>query len=135
MMDFFGKWTVKDIMMFGREGMKYVPVEKIRGSIEGEEYAELINAVVIISADGIKLYSPISEDQIEEAKAAGAPLTEHGILAQSSEVKEENGEYYYDSRTEGEVGGEEISRFVKLELDADGFLPFAGGMCRLKKAE
>ena len=134
-MSFFGKWIVNDIMVFGEDGAKYMTVDEIKGTPEEEMYGELLNTVVCISPTAMDTYMVIPEDQIEEAKAAGAPLTEHGILAQSSEVKEENGEYYYDSRTEGEVGGEEISRFVKLELDADGFLPFAGGMYRLKKAE
>ena len=134
-MSLLGKWVVHDIVVFGSNGVENKPVEKIRGTSEEEMYEEILNMAVVISPTSVDTYMMIPEDQIEEAKAAGAPVTEHGILVQSSEVKEENGAYFYDSGNEGEVMGEEIPRFVRLQLDEDGFLPFGGGMFRLKKAE
>ena len=134
-MDFFGKWVVKDVMVFGEEGMEYKSVDRIKGTDYEEMYTEILDTVVVISAEKLDTYVKIPEDQVMEAVAEGIPVTEYGILAQSCEVKEENGEYFYDSRTEGEADGEEVSPFVRLELDENGLLPFGEGMFRLQKVD
>ena len=134
-MSFFGKWTAKAIMTFGEDGPCYLPIEEIRGTELEEDYSDFMNMVVVISPESMDTYAQIPEDQIEEAKAEGVPVTEYGVLVQSNAVKEENGEYFYAMGDEGMVMGEEISPFEKLELDEEGLLPYAGGMVKLKKED
>ncbi|MBE6913084.1 MAG: hypothetical protein E7473_11235 [Ruminococcaceae bacterium] len=134
-MNLFGKWIIKEVMTFGQNGAEFKSIDEIKGSPMEEMYEEMLNTMLVISPESVDTYVPIAEEDIEAAKAEGATVTEHGILVQSAVVKEENGEYFYDTRTTGEIDGEEISPFEKLEIGEDGLLTFGGGMMKFGKAE
>ncbi len=46
--------------------------------------------------------------------------------------KEENGEYFYHTGMEGDVGGEPIDPYEKLEID-DGCITMASGLLCIEK--
>ena len=43
-------------------------------------------------------------------------------IMDSTTWKEENGEYFYDTKIEGEIFGEKVSSFEKLKIEDDGIL-------------
>ena len=134
----YGKWVVKEIGVFDMEaGLKMTPAAEILASDDPmmEEYKQMALAVMVLSEDGTaNTYVNLPEEMLEQAKAEGAPVTEYGILVESKELKVENGEFFINTGDAGEIDGEAIDPFVKLELDADGCFSFAG-MFRYTKAD
>ena len=134
----YGKWIVKEIGVFDiEEGLKMTPAAEILASDDPmmDEYKQMACAVLVLSEDGTaNTYVNLPEEILEQAKAEGASVTEYGILVESKELKVENGEFFINTGDSGEVCGEAIDPFVKLELDADGCFTFAG-MFRYTKAD
>lgn len=133
----YGKWVVKEVGVFSLEdGIKMTPVEEILASDDPamEEYKQMACAALVLSEDGsANTYISLPEEMMAEAKAQGAPVTEHGILVETKELKVENGEFFINTGDTGEIAGEAVDPFVKLELDNDGCFTFAG-MFRYTKA-
>lgn len=139
-MSIIGKWKTKKMLAFGPDGMQLMTLDEAK-TLDEETAEELVKTmtttIVDINADGT-VYTRIiiPADQIEEAKAQGAPLEADGtIIADRKPWKEENGEYFYDTGEQREIGGEAVSSWDKLSLDAEGYLPYASGMMLLEKAE
>lgn len=123
-----GKWKMKYLATFDIEegGFKKLPVADVFAMPEGDEKDELMemaNAVLEITDTSLKIMVPIDPNEIEEAKAAGAPVTDDGfVIAQQSVVKIEDGVYYFDSEMQGEINGEEIDSWQPLACNDDGEL-------------
>ena len=47
--------------------------------------------------------------------------------------KEENGEYFYHTGMEGDINGEPVDLYEKLEPDEDGCLPMVDGLLIIEK--
>jgi len=123
-MDFIGTWKVKKSMVFTDDGMKHLTKEEmIANDIEVE--SDMFSAVVVFKEDGTyETMVQIPEDQIEAAKAEGAPVDENGcICVGASTWYEKNGAYYF------EQGGEECP----IEITEEGLLKFSMGMTLLEK--
>lgn len=134
----YGKWIVKEVAVFDMEvGMKMVPAEEILASdsIEMEQYKQLASSVLVLSEDGTaNTYLQIPEEMLAEAEAQGMPVTEYGVMVDSKELKVENGEFFYNTGNEGDIGGEAVDPFVKLELDDEGCFTLMQ-LLRYKRAE
>lgn len=81
---------------------------------------------IIIGEDGmIKTYVPvpenITEEQKEQAKAAGYEFTDDGYFRpdpnEGNAWKEEDGKFLYDSKVNGEILGEKQSPWADLLFD------------------
>ena len=98
-MTLLGKWKMKYLATFDPEAceMKRLTVDEVLAMPDGEEKEELMemaHAVMEITETSLKILIPIPADQVEEAKAAGAPVTEDGfVITQQSAVKVEDGVY------------------------------------------
>lgn len=126
-MEFIGKWIVKKTMHFGEDGVKHLTKEELI-AVEGDDAdLEMFNSIVNIKEDGvIETLVQVPADQVEEAKAQGAPVDENGcICVDKMAWKEENGEILY----------EENGEFVPFVLTEDGLLRFAAGMMLLERTE
>jgi len=134
----YGKWVVKEVAVYDPEnGFVMKPVEEILASDDPmlEDYKQMANSLLVLSEDGTaNTYVVIPDEMIEEAKAEGATVTEYGVLVESKELKVENGEFYFNTGDSGEVLGEAVDPFVKLELDGEGCL-MLNPMVKYKKAE
>ncbi len=138
-MNIFGKWLVHDVITFDvDQKVKHITVDEIKAMDDTEEntdYKAMLNMVIVVTPETMNTYLSIPEERIAEAKAEGLEITEYGALLESRELKKEDGSYFYDSGIDGEVGEEQVSPLVKLELDEEGLLVIGGGALRLKKAE
>lgn len=124
-----GKWKIKTISTFDPEvGLKTLTLDEVLAMPEGEEKAELMqmaNVVFIITEDKFTVTTPIPADQIEEAKASGMTVTDDGLgIMEEYQVKVEDGIYYYLTNTTGEIMGESIDPWQKMELDENGNFVF-----------
>jgi len=135
-MKIIGTWKVKSLLTYVPEiGMKSISAEEAIASPD-EEMNQMAAMALKFTEDGKMIMgSKLPPEILEEAKAQGAPVTDDGLMiAQETEWKEENGEFFYLSGNEGTVNGEEISPWEKLALDGDGCLFMMGGMIVFEKA-
>ena len=135
-MKIIGTWKVKSLMTYVPEiGMKSISAEEAIASPD-EEMNQMAAMALKFTEDGKMIMgSKLPPEILEEAKAQGAPVTDDGMMiAQETEWKEENGEFFYLSGNEGTVDGEEISPWEKLALDSDGSLYMMGGILVFEKA-
>lgn len=124
-MSLTGKWKIKSLATFDPEvGFKKLTVDEILAMPEGEdkeEFMKMVNVMVNITDTKLSMLAPIPADQLEEAKAAGVVVTDDGFgVMEEYDLKVENGAYYYKTSVTGEVMGEEIDPWQKIELNADG---------------
>lgn len=124
-----GKWKIKTLATYvPEEGFKKLTLDEVFAlpdTPEKEELLKLTSTVMEIDETTLKLLAAIPADQLEAAKAAGAPVNEDGcILIQETSVKVENGDFYYDGRTVGTVMGEDIDPWQKIVLDENGDFEF-----------
>ena len=122
-----GKWMIKYLATFDPDcGFKKLSVDDVALMPDGDEkdeFLKLSQTVMEIGETSLSILVPIPEDQIEEAKAEGAPVTDDGfVIAQQSAVKVENGVYYFDSEMQGEIMGEEIDSWQPLTPNEAGEL-------------
>lgn len=124
-MDIIGKWIVKKAMYPGEEGMLHLTKEEMIAHGVDEDDLEMFGSVIEFKADGtVETKVQIPADQIEAAKAEGAPVDADGcIVVDSTTWKEEGGAYLYD------LGGD----FAPLDETEDGLLSFGMGMMLLEK--
>jgi hypothetical protein len=124
-MEFVGKWIVKKTMYPTEEGVKHLTKEELVALGADMDDLRMFDSVIVVKDDGtIETLVQVPADQIEEAKAQGAPVDENGcILVETSTWKEENGAYLY------EISGET----VPFKLTEDGLLEYAMGMMLLEK--
>lgn len=124
-----GKWKIKTLATYvPGEGFKNLTLDEVAALPDGPEKEELLKlsvTVMELSETSLKLLAAIPAEQLEAAKAAGAPVSDDGcILIQETDVKVENGEFYYDGRTVGTVMGEDIDPWQKIVLDENGDFEF-----------
>ncbi len=122
-----GKWKIKHVAKFDPEcGFKKLTMDDILALPDEEEREELLdmcNVVLEITETSFRILQPIPAEEIEEAKAEGIEVTDDGfVVAQNSQVKVENGVYYYNSADEGEIMDEEIDGWEELRCNEDGDL-------------
>lgn len=120
-----GKWKIKALATFvPEEGLKKISLDEVNALPDGPEKEELLSiakAVLDISETKMSTLMAIPADQLEAAKASGAPVTDDGyIVMEECEVKVENGVFFYKNSTQGSIMGEEIDPWQKIELNADG---------------
>lgn len=123
-MKFLGKWIVKKTMFPTEDGIKHLTKDELI-ALGIEEDLEMFDSIILVKEDGIvETLVQIPANQVEAAKAEGAPVDENGCICVGSAAwKEEGGEVLY----------EENGEFVPFELTDDGYLKFASGMMLLEK--
>ena len=106
------------------DGIKHLTREELN-ALGVEEDLEMFDSVILVKDGGImEMLMQIPADQVEAAKAEGAPVDENGYICVDSVTwKEEGGEFLY----------EENGEFVPAQLTEDGYLKFGAGMMLLEK--
>lgn len=138
-MDVKGIWKVNKIMGFDDD---YNQVWKDAEAIINDPSADsdekqMAKAQVEFGDDGfvkmmMSLPEGVSQEEIDEAVAAGEiEVCGNMMVAEKHPWKEEDGKVLYDSGTEGEVLGEEVSPWLEITETEDGIEMF---MLKLVKA-
>lgn len=134
-MNIIGKWKIKEfrlpIPFEERNNASEDPSDVIRtytpdalpDSEEFAEFAQMAKMIFEFAPDG-NLYTiiPIPEELYEQAKNEGAEIRDGFAVIGSSQWKEQDSKFFYDSHTEGEVLGDKIDPFVEIKLLPDGCL-------------
>ena len=134
-MDIRGIWKVREVHVPTPEGeMVFTPDnppedERFEGS------AELMKYLTEFAEDGVlNTLMFVPEEMREEAAKHGAVVREDGYAAvESTAWKEENGKFYYDTKSEGEVLGEKVDSFAEIPVTEDGYLLYSFGMIILER--
>ena len=107
---------------------------------EAREQLQSFDSVVEFTPDHrvitwMKLPEGVGEAEIAQALAAGeiSQVKDGFFAAGEQEWKAVDGVYYYNTGEKRELFGEEQSPWDPLTPDADGLIPFGGGMMMLKK--
>ena len=128
-MSILGKWKIYTVTTFDPEvGPKPLTYDEIMALPEDDPNAEMKEfaaAILEITEEALKVWLPIPEEQRAEAAEEGVFVNDDGYACiQEQPVKVENGEYFYDSGEEGEIMGEQIDPWKKIELDENGRFAF-----------
>lgn len=121
-MDIIGKWKVKKLGLMQPEDMSikmFTPTE-LESLEDNEDYIKFASSIYNFSNDGkLDIFLEIPEESLESAKEEGLEVKDGVAIIESTEWKEENGEYFYDTHIEGKFLGEEVSPYNKIEIDGD----------------
>ncbi len=139
-MNLVGKWKVCQMMSFDSESGSLVYKTKDELSAQGDENEALrmFGTLVEFTEDGevimlLPIPEGVSQEQIDEAVKSGKAEIRDGMIAMEKKAwKEEDGKYFYDSGTKGEVLGKPVSPWVELTIE-DGLLVIP--MMKLEKVE
>lgn len=135
-MDIRGIWKIKELRMPTPEGEKVYTPDNIPDKEEFDDIARMMQCTTEFAEDGVLntlLFVP--EEMREQAKAQGAVIRDDGYaVVDSTNWKEENGKFYYDTKTEGEVFGEKIDPFAEISVTTDGYLVYGYGTILLERA-
>ena len=144
-MTYIGKWKLHSVMTFDDNDMPVylTPEEYLNSPMpyvdetdeeavadEMRERRKMIDTMIKICEDG-KLYmlSPlpegVSQEEIDAAVAEGEIEVEGNMMiAEKHPWKEEDGKILYDSGTEGEAFGEEVSPWLEIKETDNGIEMF-----------
>ena len=134
-MDIRGIWKTKEIRMPTPEGLTVITPDNLPEDERFEECVKMMRCYTEFAEDGslnTLMFVP------EELKAEA---TEHGVVVredsyaviESTTWKEENGKFYYDTKTEGEFLGEKVDPFVEITVTEDGCLLYNYEMVLLER--
>ena len=131
-MNVIGTWIIKEVLKFTEDFQRvWTDVETVLANPETDESDKrMLRSKVVFGEDGfIHMVMPIpegiSQQEVDEAVASGE-LKRFGdnlIEYEQYEWKEENGQTMFNTGIKGEVLGEKISPWDKIE-EQDGFLRF-----------
>lgn len=123
-MDIRGIWKVKELRIPTPEGEKVFTPDNLPDNDQFEEFAKLIQLRTEFAEDGIlNTLMFIPEEIKAEAAEHGVIVREDGYaVIETSTWKEENGKFYYDTKTEGEFLGEKVDPFAEITVTEDGCL-------------
>ncbi|MBC8533413.1 hypothetical protein [Yeguia hominis] len=100
-----------------------------------EGSAELMQYRTEFAEDGVlNTLMFVPEEMREEAAKHGAVVREDGYApVESTTWKEADGNFYYDTKIEGEVFGEKADSFAEIPVTEDGCLLYGHGMILLER--
>lgn len=134
-----GQWRMKKVLSFDEEElqMKYVAIEKMLEKDDDKDAKIIAISVWDFTPDGnIMMKIPIDKTEytVEQLEAEGMKVIDGYIISDDGKHwKEKDGEVYADTGMKGEVLGEKVDGWEKLELDEEGLLPMMGGMYLCEK--
>lgn len=136
--DVLGLWRMKKVLSFDEDfNAKYVTIEEMLEKDDDKDTKMLAISVIEFTPEGnIEMKIPVEKTgyTIEQVEAEGMPVKDGYVMLDSPKHwKEENGEVYADTGMKGEVLGEEVDGWEKLELDEEGLLPMMGKMYLCEK--
>ncbi|MBR0156125.1 MAG: hypothetical protein IJM20_01215 [Clostridia bacterium] len=130
-MNIVGKWTVYEVMSRDDDlNIVWKKKDEMLKQIEpGDEMAMFLNASLIFTEDGKMLtVAPIPanvpKEEVDAAVAAGKVKLygDNMMVFEGKDWKEEDGKFFYDSGTQGEIFGEPVSPWVEIKEVEDGVI-------------
>lgn len=122
-MNIIGQWKVSAILS-GIDGtLKWVTKEEAE-QIENFDFS-MFDTITEFRPDGtvcdlLRIPQDMSQDEIDNAVAAGYELADDFLVAGKHAWKEEDGKILYNTNINGEILGEELSPWAEIAEDADG---------------
>lgn len=132
-MELIGKWKIKKILCMTDNGIELIAAEDIPNTEDYDESRLMCQSIFDFRPDGMAYMLLTPEQFAQRDTDEEMALLDGMAIVEKHPWKEENGEFYYHTGAEGDIGGEEIDPYEKLELDDDGYLPMIGGMALLEK--
>jgi len=129
-MNIIGKWKITEVKVFSPEGLNLVwrTASDILSDENADDYVKqsLLYKYIFTEDGKALLLFPIPADapkaEIDEAIASGEVklYDDSTIILEEKAWKEEDGKFFFDSGTKGEVLGEAISPWVEIKETDDG---------------
>lgn len=134
-MELIGKWKVKELLFPTGNGMVSYTPENLPEGDNADEIIMMLMSRVEFTEDGfMNTLMRVPEDKIELAKSQGAVIDADGFAPiEQTTWKEKDGKFYYDTKVEGEVLGEEVDPFAEIPVDENGCLTIAYGTMILER--
>lgn len=134
-MDIIGKWKIKEFNIPTPDGIKKYTPETLPDTEEFEEFAKMLSTRVEFTEDGLlNTLMQVPEEMLEAAKEQGFTVREDGFaVIDSTAWKEEDGKFFFDSKIEGEILGEEVDPFTEIKVTEDGCLLYSFDILLLEK--
>ena len=123
-MNIVGKWRVKKIGVLQPDfSLKMFTPQELEEIEDAEEYLRMASVIMEFLPDGtMNTLLPVPEELVNQLLEEGKEIVDGFGIMNSTTWKEENGEYFYDTKIEGEIFGEKVSSFEKLEIEDDCIL-------------
>lgn len=126
-MNLIGKWKIKEVFYFSPECLgEWKTQEELEALGADESFVSICkNTVVLFKEDGtmedlLALPKDATQEQIDQAIAEGKEIRDGMMVIDKNCLKTEDGKNLYDSGVEGEIMGEEASRWHEIEeIDED----------------
>ncbi len=137
-MNIIGKWKVKKVACLTPDGIEFCGVSDIPEGETAEEMRQLASSVVEFKEDGtVDTFLPVdaellSEEDHEQMREEGLEIIDGFMKIESSTWEYRDGVPYYDTGTEGEILGEQVDSFSKIEFEGENMV-FNCGMMLLEK--
>ena len=135
-MDITGKWKIKEFRILSPDGMQTFTPQTLPDSEDFEDLAKMIPMLIEFTPDGkLNTLVPVWEDMIEEARNAGLAVREAGFaVTDSTDWKESDGKFYYNTNIEGEFLGDVVDPFSEIKVTEDGCLLYSFDMLLMERA-
>ncbi|MCI5682191.1 MAG: hypothetical protein SOZ93_04850 [Eubacteriales bacterium] len=135
-MDITGKWKIKEFRILSPDGMQTFTPQTLPDSEDFEDFAKMIPMLIEFTPDGkLNTLVPVWGDMIEEARNAGLAVREAGFaVTDSTDWKESDGKFYYNTNIEGEFLGDVVDPFSEIKVTEDGCLLYSFDMLLMERA-
>lgn len=135
-MDITGKWKIKEFRILSPDGMQTFTPQTLPDSEDFEDFAKMIPMLIEFTPDGkLNTLVPVWGDMIEEARNAGLAVREAGFaVTDSTDWKESDGKFYYNTNIEGEFLGDVVDLFSEIKVTEDGCLLYSFDMLLMERA-
>lgn len=135
-MDITGKWKIKEFRILSPDGMQIFTPQTLPDSEDFEDFAKMIPMLIEFTPDGkLNTLVPVWGDMIEEARNAGLAVREAGFaVTDSTDWKESDGKFYYNTNIEGEFLGDAVDPFSEIKVTEDGCLLYSFDMLLMERA-
>ena len=135
-MDITGKWKIKEFRILSPDGMQTFTPQTLPDSEDFEDFAKMIPMLIEFTPDGkLNTLVPVWGDMIEEARNAGLAVHEAGFaVTDSTDWKESDGKFYYNTNIEGEFLGDVVDPFSEIKVTEDGCLLYSFDMLLMERA-
>lgn len=134
-MNIIGKWKIKELHIPTPEGVQDFTPETLPEGEEYEEFAQMARTLLEFTPEGrLDTLMPVPEEMMEQAQSEGMEIRDGFAVLRSTEWKEQDGRFYYNTEIEGEMFGETVDPFMEITVQPDGTLLYAMGVMTLERA-
>ena len=134
-MDIRGIWKVKEMRLPSPDGELVFTPGNLPDDEQFEEFGRIMQCRTEFADVGsLNTLMFVPEEMKAEAAEHGVVVREDGYaVIESTTWKEENGKFYYDTKTEGEFLGEKVDPFAEITVTEDGCLLYNYEMVLLER--